>query len=138
MEKPSSKRVLMRESGTFLFSSLRTSESGLLIPELPAATSSSSASLASLEKGDEDLELELNQKQYLFGLCASKSTSSGFEEEEEETKGRSAFPRDFIEENAIFFSQDREFKIPLFTALLSLQAAAVPNVTSIDEEKECD
>lgn len=120
MEKPSSKRVLMRESGTFLFSSLRTSESGLLIPELPAATSSSSASLASLEKEDEDLELELeldlNQKQYLFGLCASKSTSSGFEEEEEEeeeTKGRSAFPRDFIEENAIFFSQDREFEIPL-------------------------
>lgn len=101
MAKPSSKRVLTTDSGTFLFSSLRISESGLLIPELPAATTSSSVSAASLEKEDEDLELELDHERCLQGLCDRKNTSSSdFNgEEEEEPKGSADFPLQI--ENAI-------------------------------------
>ena len=52
-ETPFSKRSLIRESGTFLLSCLRIWESGLLIPELTAMSSSSgsaSVDFASEEK----------------------------------------------------------------------------------------
>ena len=47
MEKSfSERRTLTRESGTLLFSSFRISESGLLIPELALAASTSSSASA--------------------------------------------------------------------------------------------
>lgn len=42
MENPSSERTLMKESGTFRFSSLRISERGRQIPEVGISDSSSS------------------------------------------------------------------------------------------------
>lgn len=57
MEKSFSERMtLTRESGTLLFSSFRISESGLLIPELAASTSSSASATTSCVSLKDELD----------------------------------------------------------------------------------
>lgn len=70
MEKPSrSVRCLTRESGTFLLSSFRISESGLLIPEVGTTSFSDVNSFAADEK--------LEEKEYRgLGFDAKRRRSS--------------------------------------------------------------
>ena len=57
MEKSfSERRTLTRESGTLLFSSFRISESGLLIPQLAASTSSSASATTSCVSLKDELD----------------------------------------------------------------------------------